>query len=67
MAAIELTMPVSVPCPPCSVPCQKPRPGQACSTAMPRKNRPMADSTIRPSRAERQVRSGSAMRAPAVQ
>ena len=65
--AIELTMPVSVPCWPCTVPCQKPRPGQACSTAMPMKNNPSTDSTARPSRAECQVRSGSAIRAPAAQ
>ena len=46
-------------------PDQNPRPGQACSTAMPAKNRPVTPSTVRPSRSPRQARPGSAMSAPA--
>ena len=34
----------------CSWPCQKPRPGQACSTAMPTKKRPITERIARPSR-----------------
>ena len=45
------TMPVRVPGWPCAVPCQKPRPGQAWSTAMARKNAPRAVSSRRPSAA----------------
>ena len=32
-------------------PCQKPRPGQACSTAIPIRNTPLNPSTTRPRRA----------------
>ena len=65
--AIDWTMPVSVPGAPCWVPCQNPRPGQACSTAMPTKNRPMTVRILRPSCGVCQARSGSASRAPAAQ
>ena len=41
-------MPASVPGLPPPVPCQKPRPGQACSTAMPMKNSPIPPSSSRP-------------------
>ena len=46
--AIDCTMPVRVPGWPPAVPCQKPRPGQACSTAMPMKKAP-----VRPGSADR--------------
>ena len=65
--AIELTMVVRVPGRPCSVPCQKPRPGQACSRAMPRKNAPSPPRIVRPSRGPAQLRSGSAISTPAAQ
>ena len=45
--AIVRTMPVSVP----PRPCQKPRPGHACSTAIPIRNTPLNPSTTRPRRA----------------
>jgi len=67
VAAMDLTMPVSVPGPPCSVPCQKPRPGQAWSTAKPRKNPPVTARTVRPSRGVGQPRRGRAIRTPAAQ
>ena len=51
---MSATMPVKVPGWPCAVPCQKPRPGQACSTAIARKNAPRAVSSRRPRAAERQ-------------
>jgi hypothetical protein len=63
--AIEVTMLVSVPACPRDVPCQNPRPGQACSTAMPTRNNPVPAIISRPSRGVRQARSGSAIRAPA--
>ena len=44
--AIVRTMPVSVP----PRPCQKPRPGHACSTAIPIRNTPLNPSTTRPRR-----------------
>ena len=62
--AMALTMPVSVPGPPCPVPCQKPRPGQACSAAMPMKNAPATARIVRPIRAVAQLRSGRAIRTP---
>ena len=67
VSAMDLTIPVSVPLPPCSVPCQKPRPGQACSTAMPRKKVPSTARMARPSCGVRQLRSGAAISAPAAQ
>ena len=49
-----------------SRPCQKPRPGHAWSSAMPRKNAPVPPSSSRPRRAgPSQARSGSASSAPA--
>ena len=64
---IDWTMPVRVPGEPCRLPCQNPRPGQACSTAMPTKNRPMAARILRPSCGVCQARSGRASKAPAAQ
>ena len=58
-------MPVRVPGWPPAVPCQKPRPGQACSTAMPMKKIPVPARMSRPVLGVRQARSGSAMSAPA--
>ena len=63
--AIVLVMPARVPGWPCEVPCQNPRPGQACSTAMPSRNSPLPAVISRPSRRVRQARSGSAISAPA--
>ena len=63
--AIDWAMLASVPGLPCTVPCQKPRPGQACSTAMPAKNAPITARMPRPSRGLRQAVSGKAMSAPA--
>ena len=65
VAAMDLTMPVSVLLRP--GPGQKPRPGQACSTAMPRKNAPSTDRVARPGSAVRQLRSGAAISTPAAQ
>ena len=48
--AIDWTIAASGPGWPCSVPCQKPRPGQACSTAMPMKKTPSPPSSSRPNR-----------------
>ena len=63
--AIDWTMLASpLGCPP-AVPCQKPRPGHAWSSAMPRKNTPVPASVSRPVRGDSQARSGSATRAPA--
>ncbi len=58
-------MEVSEPAWPCSVPCQNPRPGHACSSAMPARNTPVPPSSSRPSRVPRQYRAGSASSAPA--
>ena len=63
--AICWTMPARVPGWPWPVPRQNPRPGQACSTAMPMKNSPIPPSSSLPGRAVRQASSGSAMSAPA--
>jgi hypothetical protein len=63
--AIDCTMLVREAGRPWTVPCQKPRPGQACRTAMPMKKSPRPASSSRPSRGLRQVPSGSAMSAPA--
>jgi len=63
--AIVWTMPARVPGPRPAIPCQNPRPGQACRTAIPARNTPNPASTARPSRGVRQLRSGSATRAPA--
>ena len=61
------TIPVSVPGlePWFSRPCQKPRPGHACSTAMPTKNTPITERIARPSRGLVHARSGRAMSNPA--
>ena len=59
--AMVLVMPASVP----DWPCQNPRPGQACRTAMPSRNAPVPAVSSRPSHRERQARSGSAISAPA--
>ena len=64
-SAIDWTMPASVPGWPPEVPCQNPRPGQACSTAMPARNSAVPARISRPSRGVRQARSGSAIRTPA--
>ena len=48
-----------------TVPCQKPRPGQACSTAMPSRNTPSPAMVTRPGSRDRQARSGSAISTPA--
>ncbi len=45
--AMRLTIEVSEPGWPCSVPCQNPRPGQACSTAIPARNTPMPPTSSR--------------------
>ena len=50
---------------PREIPCQNPRPGQACSTAMPIRNSPVPAVISWPSRRLRQARSGSATSAPA--
>ena len=63
--AIDPVMPARVPGWPLDVPCQNPRPGQACSTAMPTRNSPVPAMVSRPSRRVRQARSGSAISAPA--
>jgi hypothetical protein len=52
---------------PCRVPCQKPRPGHAWSTATPARNAPIAARTARPACGARQYRSGSAISTPAAQ
>ena len=62
---IDWIMLVSVPGWPFWLPCQKPRPGQACSTAIPIRNSPKPASTARPSRGVRQLRSGRASSPPA--
>ena len=59
--AMLATLPGCLP----AVPCQNPRPGQAWSSAIPARNRPVPASTARPSRGPIQARSGSAMSAPA--
>ena len=63
--AIVWTMPVSDPGWPAAVPCQNPRPGHACNSAMPRKNTPVPARISRPVRGVSQARSGSATSAPA--
>ena len=65
--AIACTIPARVPGSRPEIPCQNPRPGQACRTAIPARNAPNPASTARPSRGVRQLRSGSATRAPAAQ
>ena len=65
--AIDWVIPARVPGWPCDAPCQNPRPGQACSTAIPARNSPRPAMVSRPSRRVRQARSGSAIRAPATQ
>ena len=50
---------------PFEMPCQDPRPGQACSTAIPARNRPRLPRISRPSRGECQALSGSAISRPA--
>src|SRR5262249_5830538 len=62
---ISRTIPDRVPGLPLTVPRQKPRPGQAWSTAIPAKNTPSPASSSRPNRGPRQARSGSAISAPA--
>ena len=63
--AIDPVMPASVPGWPWAVPCQNPRPGQACSTAIPIRNAPVPAVVSRPSHGLYQARSGSAISAPA--
>ena len=63
--AIVPVMPASVPGWPWAVPCQNPRPGQACSTAIPIRNAPVPAMISRPGHGLRQARSGSAISAPA--
>ncbi len=65
VCAIDEVMPARVPGCPCAVPCQKPRPGHACRTAMPIRSNPRPPRTARPSRRLCQARSGSAISAPA--
>ena len=48
-----------------SLPCQKPRPGQACSSAMPRKKTPLPPRMSRPTAGRSQLRCGSSSSAPA--
>ncbi len=67
VAAMDWTMPVSVPARPRELPCQNPRPGQACSTAIAARNTPVPARISLPSRRVRHARSGSAIRAPAAQ
>ena len=67
VCAIDPVMPARVPGCPWEIPCQNPRPGQACSTAMPTRNRPSPARIARPSRGLCHVRSGSAISAPATQ
>jgi len=66
VGAIALVMPARVPGWPCAVPCQNPRPGQACSMAIPARKSPVPARVSLPSRRLRQVRSGSAISAPAI-
>ena len=61
--AIDWVIPARVPGWPCDAPCQNPRPGQACSTAIPARNSPRPAMISRPSRRVCQARSGSAIRA----
>ena len=65
VADICRTIAASVPGFPCIVPCQKPRPGHAWSSAIPAKNTPVPASSRRPSRGLRQASSGRAISAPA--
>ncbi len=65
VVAIDWTIAASEPGPPSSLPCQKPRPGQACSSAMPRKNAPPPPRTSRPIVGRSQVRCGSIRSRPA--
>ena len=69
MCIRDSTMPVNVPTwvPPSTRPCQKPRPGHACRSAMPRKKTPPRVVTTRPSRGVAYARSGSATRRPPTQ
>ena len=52
---------------PCAVPCQKPRPGHACSTAIAATNMPSVARIRRPIVAVRQRSSGSASSRPAAE
>ena len=66
--AMSRTMAVSVPVlVPRTEPCQEPRPGHACKTAMPIRNRPVPRRISRPNLGLDQVLSGRATRAPATQ
>ena len=67
VCAIEEVISASGPGLPCEAPCQNPRPGHACSTAIPAKNTPTTASTACPSLGVRQHRPGNAMRTPAAQ
>ena len=53
--AIDCPIAASVPGCPCEIPCQKPRPGQACSTAIPARNKPSPARICRPRRGVRQA------------
>ncbi len=65
--AIVWIMPARVPGWPWEIPCQNPRPGQACSTAMPARKSPSPARISRPSRGVCHIRSGSAIRTPAAE
>ncbi len=62
--AIVPVMPASVPGWPPAAPCQNPRPGHACSTAIPVRNAPVPAVISRPSHGLDHTRSGSAISAP---
>ena len=65
VCAMSWVMPARVPGCPWEIPCQKPRPGQACSTAMTIRNKPVPARIACPSRGSCHNRSGSAISAPA--
>src|ERR1700722_1520528 len=62
---IDWIIAVSEPGWPSSLPCQKPRPGHACSSAIPRKNTPLPPRISRPIVGRSQARCGSTRSAPA--
>ena len=67
VCAMSWVMPARVPGCPWEIPCQNPRPGQACSTAMATRNRPSPERMPCPSRGSCHTRSGSAISPPATQ
>ena len=63
--SIDWIIAVSEPGWPATLPCQKPRPGQAWSSAMPRKKTPLPARMSRPICGRSQLRCGSSSSAPA--